>query len=681
MLEQQQLKGSGTTSSHLPDAPRRLKSLGEEPGEGLSAQTNLSLFAGPTSANFSLGLARLMLDQDNTPEAETTDLELELAGAISLGRDTDEDEDEDEDAGNTQSSELQRDLTTSNSLYGMPKAHALELIQLYHECVGVLHPIVNVSLLKTKVDLLWTNPNTPLLDRRDLRSSEGQFTHLKMVLAIGLMAEGGGSSAMGERIFNELQPVATSVVFAKSFSLQGQILLLLMVSSTDIDCEAFANSRKAFFHTFKDDCRLASRYVAIACRLMIEAGLHQKHVLMRRFPQSETRTEVIHILLTSVILDRQLNFNAGLPFTLKDSDIDITEMVGPDFLKCYERLPCSQPQDIVNPYAKAMISYIRIGPPALAAVTDERGKLKQRIKDEDFDYSDYQVQRWLDSLPAYLRFETNATDFRDTGVDTVSNDRGLQFLRYILYLRANQFRIVIMRPLLFSSQTYMANPKRVGIVAQIANDTVQTIMDMNEKDDLYKRQQPVLNLFLSSALSALFLVYIHSLREERMRTGDSPSNLPTCNQMVREGLNKGLGLVQSYSTYRSSQRLWQKFAGPQGLLPRLGLANQTVKSNVATSEALSSTGVSSQSSTRLDSSEEADFNRVPYEMTTTSGTENPTYAYPPAQGFELTGAINPFGAYDIPGEFSPLPFLNMNPLLVSNDIDVFYDDIWENNMF
>lgn len=83
---------------------------------------------------------------------------------------------------------------------------------------------------------------------------------------------------------------------------------------------------------FKDDCRLASRYVAVACRLMIEAGLHQKHILMRRFAQSETREEVINVLLTSIILDRQLNFNAGLPFTLKDADVDITEMVGPNSL-------------------------------------------------------------------------------------------------------------------------------------------------------------------------------------------------------------------------------------------------------------------------------------------------------------------------------------------------------------
>jgi hypothetical protein len=60
---------------------------------------------------------------------------------------------------------------------------------------------------------------------------------------------------------------------------------------------------------------------------MVEAGLHQRHVLLQRFPRSLERTKVFTILSTCLILDRQLNFNAGLPFTLKDADVDIAEMV------------------------------------------------------------------------------------------------------------------------------------------------------------------------------------------------------------------------------------------------------------------------------------------------------------------------------------------------------------------
>lgn len=323
MLEQQQHQPSGTKSPRQGNVPSSSSRIDEATHGDLSAQPNLSTFAGPTSATFSFGLAKLMLDQENTSvtgEASDTGLELELAGSVSLSRETDEDE-YPADVGASESS---RDLKHSHSLHGMEKAHALHLLQTYHECVGVLHPIVDTSSMETQIDLLWTTPDTPL-DKK----LAGNFPHLKMVLAIGLLAEGGGSSAISEKIYHELQPVVMNVVFAKSFNLDGQILLLLMVSPhKDYDGNA-TNLRKAFFHMFKDDCRLASRHVAIACRLMMEAGLHQKHILTRRFTQSETRAEAINVLLASIILDRQLNFNAGLPFTLKDTDIEITQMVGP----------------------------------------------------------------------------------------------------------------------------------------------------------------------------------------------------------------------------------------------------------------------------------------------------------------------------------------------------------------
>ncbi len=80
---------------------------------------------------------------------------------------------------------------------------------------------------------------------------------------------------------------------------------------------------------FQDDSRLASRFVAIASRLMIEAGLHQKYILLQRFPQGIERTRVLIVLTTSMILDRQLNFNAGLPYTLKDTDIELPDVVRP----------------------------------------------------------------------------------------------------------------------------------------------------------------------------------------------------------------------------------------------------------------------------------------------------------------------------------------------------------------
>lgn len=175
-----------------------------------------------------------MLDQENASEAGISDLgqEVELAGSVSLSRETDEDDDGDAGTGAVAALQLPQSSMNSNLLYGMERSHAIHLLHIYHECVGVLHPIADISSLETEVDILWPASEPTLQERNLTPSQEGKFAHLKMVLAIGLLAEGGGASALSEKIFHELQPIATRAVFAKNFNLHDQILLLLMVSST-----------------------------------------------------------------------------------------------------------------------------------------------------------------------------------------------------------------------------------------------------------------------------------------------------------------------------------------------------------------------------------------------------------------------------------------------------------------
>lgn len=78
---------------------------------------------------------------------------------------------------------------------------------------------------------------------------------------------------------------------------------------------------------FQDDYRLASRMITIGSRTIIESGLHRKKVLSDYFPRPEEQKEITTLLYTSFVLDRQINFAAGLPFTFRDNDIDIPEVV------------------------------------------------------------------------------------------------------------------------------------------------------------------------------------------------------------------------------------------------------------------------------------------------------------------------------------------------------------------
>lgn len=218
------------------------------------------------------------------------------------------------------------------------------------------------------------------------------------------------------------------------------------------------------------------------------------------------------------------------------------------------------------PYLKAMTSYMRMGLRAWGAVADERGQLKYSISNEDFEFIDYQVRQWEESLPPELRILRDGTAVGPIYSDT-SPDRGTQILQFVLYLRANQFQIVIMRPLLFSTQTFNTHIERVKHMAQLAEDTIGVITLADQRYGLYANQQPIFNLFLSSALSTLLLIYVRSLPGRGMIA--SRDDHPDMDRTVQHGINKGLELLRSYSHSRSSQRLSKKIAS---LLQRLGFS-------------------------------------------------------------------------------------------------------------
>lgn len=310
-----------------------------------------------------------------------------------------------------------------------------------------------------------------------------------------------------------------------------------------------------------------------------------------------------------------------------------------------------------------MAAYARIGPPAWAAVTDDRGRLRPRIRDEDFDYLDYQVRCWQDNLPTDLRAEHITKHvLNQKNILQTSSDRATHFLRYILYLRANQFKIVILRPLLFSVQTVRANIKRVKTLAQIANEIIRTIAEMDAVCDLYRKQQPILNVFLSSALSTLFLIYIYGLKGIAPTEDEGPS----CAVTTREGINKGLRLIRAYSDSRSSQRLWKKFAGSRGLLSRLGFTVQGMPGSEAPGSVGS--GSSTMPSSLPDQHTLDEFSSLPWSDASLTG-------YTPIEGFDMIYDSRPQQDVSIDGQ-SPVPIFGINPFLVPGAAGFLYEDAW-----
>lgn len=179
------------------------------------------VFAGPTSSNYSLGIARMILEQDTDAKTSRPNFDPELASSASCWEEDDEEE---------QEPELQQLMATNSSqIHGLQLRDALRLIQVYHECIGVLHPIVDIEALVQQCKTLWQSNYGLAMDQPQPQQPLEDHAQLNLVLAIALLAEGGGSSDIATKIHNDLQPAIAKQMLARSFTLKGQILLLLAV--------------------------------------------------------------------------------------------------------------------------------------------------------------------------------------------------------------------------------------------------------------------------------------------------------------------------------------------------------------------------------------------------------------------------------------------------------------------
>ncbi|KAF2092699.1 hypothetical protein NA57DRAFT_10525, partial [Rhizodiscina lignyota] len=324
----------------------------------------------------------------------------------------------------------------------------LRLLDVYDQVIGVLHPILCVEKLKLQATAFWQR-----LKRGDAADnslpSVDDIDHLKMVMAIALLAEGGGHHDSAISLYESIETSVIQKLLGTKFHLKDQILLLLVGT----------------YHLFHEDYRMASRIIALAVRLIMEAGLHRRQILMQRFPNPGERKQVVVALYTTIVLDRQLCFAAGLPYILKDADVDLPSFDG-------------------GPYLQAMSSYIRVGAQLWESVLDSRGKVKTAFKDDDFDFMEFQIQRWQQALPEELRPELVAASLQRNRPKAVS-DINTFSTRILLYLRANQIRIMVHRPILFSIQTASAHQPRIESLINIARDQIDKLVQVDRMSDVY----------------------------------------------------------------------------------------------------------------------------------------------------------------------------------------------------
>ncbi|KAJ5837176.1 transcriptional regulator family: Fungal Specific TF [Penicillium robsamsonii] len=478
-------------------------------------------FQGPTTSAFSFDLAKSSLQQRGIVEraeaGDEGDMTREPSPLASLS------------APNEESGTRQ----TLDPLWVPPKVEALRLCRVYEEEMGIMYPILELSEILDQVHLLYGPMDRALGPTRKPDGHNGlvcEDVHiLRVVFACALTAEASGRSEQAIALFDSVREVQDNCVWGPS----------------DIKSITFLTLVSMFYFQMDEEI-LAWRTVGIVGRMCLEKGLHRRETLNQPAITAVGKDRVLRLFWSIYILDMRWSFGTGMPFALEDTDID----------------PWLPEPDEKTPYLRVMIRYSRIAAKVwkfIAAFNNTN-----EIKKEEMNYLDWQVLRWVHAIPDSLRLNHPSSAESETAME---GSRSVRRLRALLYLRANQLRMLIHRPVLHTSAHVMRYPAESETVVEIAKDTIRFITRLNDTSDIYQLQQVAFNWFLVSALAALFLA-----------VAQAPTQF---SGLCKEEFYWALELVKGVSTQSYiSRRLWKSIRSLRKLGPQLGLGVQKKRLDV-----------------------------------------------------------------------------------------------------
>ncbi|KAJ6085906.1 hypothetical protein N7486_010187 [Penicillium sp. IBT 16267x] len=414
---------------------------------------------------------------------------------------------------------------TKDPLWSIRREETIRLCKVYEEEIGIMYPLVDITTVINQANLLYTFMEAATrtgFSQRGLPGADGLQDEnsilLKLILATTLVVEGGGQSDLGRRLYLSIKPVIESKLWEPHDIRNIQLFTIV-----------------ATYHFHTDDDAMAYRLIGLAARMCLEMGFHRREALMKSFPNEDQLNEVIRIFWTVYSLDRRWSLGTGLPFVIQDEDID----------------PNLPEPDASLPYLRCMISYNRISSKIWYSGLGSEGTTD--IRRDEIGYLDYQVLQWYKQIPDELKFYP--VESPKSG-ETAS--RGLRRLRILLYLRMNQLRILIYRPVLHYAASIAEDRGHSQTVVDIAKDTVRVLTRLNQMSDIYRTQQITFNYFLVAALAVLFLAVCHA-----------PADF---NRQVRDEFYMALDLINGFSTKSFvSKRLWKTIKGLRMIGEKLGV--------------------------------------------------------------------------------------------------------------
>ncbi|KAL7813655.1 hypothetical protein V8C44DRAFT_327443 [Trichoderma aethiopicum] len=349
----------------------------------------------------------------------------------------------------------------------------ISIISFYEEEIGVQYPFLNLEELKRQItevnpksaeDDHHVQPQSPPSTKVSRSQIEGIAIHILAIISIFADARAIGlANPWVEEVY-----AATVAKTQLQSTINAADLCLLILAAI------------FFFHCDREV--LAWRAIGNVLRLLQEnSSRNSGDLSLHEGSQIAASGEKVYWCVYT--LDRRWSFGTDLPFAVHDTEID--------------RQPMLENDSPSTSYVMSMVSYCRIS-------SDVRKWLLEPISgsasDLTRDFLDFRVVQWKRNLPANLQYDAS-TKYEPTRVD-----RGEYRIRLLLYLRANQMRIIIHRTSANRLASNNLDASTANVLAEVSHDTIRTLVRLADETDIYHAQHKTYNHFLESALSSMLLV-------------------------------------------------------------------------------------------------------------------------------------------------------------------------------
>ncbi|KAL6689779.1 hypothetical protein J3F84DRAFT_353933 [Trichoderma pleuroticola] len=399
------------------------------------------------------------------------------------------------------------------------------LIRVFQEEVESVYPCLDTNYLISnapeviRLGKLSKDATQSISDKEDSCVGFKDLQLAKIAIATAMVIEGHGKSDNSTIMVTSVEGSVMSILRPIPGLKDLQLLILLSIY---------------YFHI--DEDLLAWRTIGLACREALILGLHRRITLLETFPMKEHRDLAVRVFWTIYVLDRRWSFGTNLSFALVDRDIDM-ELPEPG-------------QDFA--YLQCMVGYGRLCSTMWDALMPSGFHANENPEEKTMEL-DTKIQEWLESVPVQLRL-----CHPRLGLATRAQPPVLHRLRALLYLRGNHFRILIYRYYLLGPNRIKNWYRNAWLAVEIAQDSIQVLVHLNDSSDIYRRQQAAFNYFLLSALAILFLAVCN----------DPETFAAPC----KKSFHSAIELLRHFSSQsRGSRRLWSSVRGIIPRLRRLGI--------------------------------------------------------------------------------------------------------------